>query len=638
MQHDEQRTIQLLASAGQGKPELLKRSRDFRWIDEPPYNQRPMGRAVLENRAIVVHDVQSAPFYALIRDDMNHLPINSMLALPLVCQGEIIGVLAMNTTDPHAFDPAEVELLTSLANDLAYGIGGVRTRDERAAALLQLHRLNAELEDRVVRRTAELTSFINAIPDYVYVVDRESGRIKYCNDVFAGLVGNHLTREQIQGKTLYELVPPDLAARIQAEHQQVYATGSDFHRLEDLHLPDRTLHLDTYRRPLRRADGTLYGLISTSHDITGVILTEHALSERTAQLETLIANFPAGTIVVFDRDLRFQIAGGEALAVLNRSRSSLEGKMIHEAFPPQTAAWLEQNYRRALAGESVVVESEYFGRSYQTTVHPLRDSGGEITGGLSIVRDITEAKEAEAVLRLALVQERELNTVRQNFVSMLSHDFGNRLAIIASASSMLGDYLDRLSDEQRQLRIRHIQTAVQQLNAMVGDILEYSRGETLHVQADRTLLDVVEHCQRIVSEYQVAVEHTHHLIFTSEEAALDAWLDPRLLNQILSNLLSNAVKYSPNASQVEIHLTRRDAGELVLSVRDFGPGITAEELPHLFELYWRGKHIQNIKGTGLGLTIVKQAVEALGGSIEVNSTPGAGAIFNVFLPLPRSGD
>jgi len=112
--------------------------------------------------------------------------------------------------------------------------------------------------------------------------------------------------------------------------------------------------------------------------------------------------------------------------------------------------------------------------------------------------------------------------------------------------------------------------------------------------------------------------------------------DPARLGQILENLLSNAVKFSPEGSEVRLGLARTPEG-LAWSVADAGPGIREEDLPHIFERFFRAPSVRAVPGTGLGLSIVKHLALVLGGEVDVDSRPGKGSTFTFRHPLAENG-
>jgi PAS domain S-box-containing protein len=143
---------------------------------------------------------------------------------------------------------------------------------------------NQNLEALVAQRTSELLTFMNALPDCVYVIRREDMQVLFCNDQFVTMVGLG-DRPRVESKSIFEIFSADLAALFSAQNQQVFVTGETLHVQEFLQLPAGSFHLDTYKIPLKHPNGEVYALIGSSRDITELVEARQALTERTIQLE-----------------------------------------------------------------------------------------------------------------------------------------------------------------------------------------------------------------------------------------------------------------------------------------------------------------------------------------------------------------
>jgi len=171
----------------------------------------------------------------------------------------------------------------SLSDGTFISIGQDITQRKRAEA--ELKQLNETLEAQVAQRTAELETFFDALPDRIFVVERENMRQPFVNKPLAEMAGFH-SRNEMQGKTVFECFPAELATKIVRENLLVFESGETLHLQEKYILSDnKTTYLDTFKIPLRNLDGEVYALIGTSRDITELVETKQALSERTEQLE-----------------------------------------------------------------------------------------------------------------------------------------------------------------------------------------------------------------------------------------------------------------------------------------------------------------------------------------------------------------
>jgi len=239
--------------------------------------------------------------------------------------------------------------------------------------------------------------------------------------------------------------------------------------------------------------------------------------------------------------------------------------------------------------------------------------------------------ERTAELEAALRKERELNELKQRFVSMVSHEFRNPLSTIQTSNDLLRYYSAKMSEEKRKEHFDNIDTQVKQLTEMLNDILMISKAETVGLEFKPTTLNLEDFCRALAEEVQqTTVKHRIH--FSSSGDGSGAVVDEKLLRRAISNLLTNAVKYSPAGGAVHLRLLCA-GGEAVISVEDEGIGIPQEDQKHLFEVFHRAGNVGDISGSGLGLVIIKQAVEAHGGAISVISQVNVGTTFIVRLPI-----
>ena len=238
-----------------------------------------------------------------------------------------------------------------------------------------------------------------------------------------------------------------------------------------------------------------------------------------------------------------------------------------------------------------------------------------------------------AMLEEQLAQEQRLTLLQRNFVSMASHEFRTPLTIIDGHARRLIKMRDSVAPPEIEERAGKVRAAILRLTHLIDNMLNSARvidsGAELYFQPAG--MDVVallrETCQlhrEMVPAAQIVERFPSGPILISG--------DSRLLFQVFSNLLSNAIKYSPGGGPIEV-----DAGvvgdEVAVSFADRGIGIPAADLDRLFERYHRGGNVSGIVGTGVGLYLVKVAVELHGGSIEVVSKEGGGSLFSIKLPV-----
>ncbi|MFN8448449.1 MAG: ATP-binding protein [Anaerolineae bacterium] len=261
----------------------------------------------------------------------------------------------------------------------------------------------------------------------------------------------------------------------------------------------------------------------------------------------------------------------------------------------------------------------------------MADNQNAYVGIVCSIRDVSERKRIEEGLRQALERERELNDLKSRFSSMVSHEFRTPLSVILSSSDLLRSYSDRMTPERRDQQLESIQQQVRRLANMLDDILALGKAQSVGLDLSLVPVNVRRFCEDIVTELRpTAASHTFH--FEARNDCYDTYADLKLLRQAVTNLLSNAVKYSPEGSTVYTRLNC-DGEQIHIEIEDEGSGISKEDQQHLFEAFFRAKNVLAIPGSGLGLSIVKQAIEAHGGSITCDSEIGEGTTFTLQLPI-----
>lgn len=227
--------------------------------------------------------------------------------------------------------------------------------------------------------------------------------------------------------------------------------------------------------------------------------------------------------------------------------------------------------------------------------------------------------------------------VRDQFISIASHELRTPL------TSMLGNLqlFQRRTQRTNMLHEREqqtLQTVIAQtlrLNRLIGGLLDISRLQQDRLTIDMQTVDLCALAQQVVEELQPTLAH-HTLSFQAAERALAVEGDQLRLEQVIQNLLQNAVKYSPAGGMIELNLSQ--AGDrAIIKVSDQGIGIPRESLPHLFDRFYRAPNAeaQKMSGMGIGLFVAREIVALHGGTIDANSTSGAGSTFTVSLPIKR---
>jgi signal transduction histidine kinase len=233
-----------------------------------------------------------------------------------------------------------------------------------------------------------------------------------------------------------------------------------------------------------------------------------------------------------------------------------------------------------------------------------------------------------------LMKAKELNQLKTEFVSMLSHDFRNPLNTILLSAGLLEDSSDKLTKEQQLSYFQMIRSAIKDMDQLLTEVLIIGRADAGRLRCHLVPLDLEELCQRIVNSLRLSLSGQHELIFSCHGDLKDGLWDENLLRHILNNLLGNAIKYSPHGGKIRFDLSREE-DQVIFRIQDQGIGIPESEQERLFKPFFRGNNVENIAGTGLGLAIVQRCVETHRGQVEVSSQMGVGTTFTVTLPILR---
>lgn len=278
-------------------------------------------------------------------------------------------------------------------------------------------------------------------------------------------------------------------------------------------------------------------------------------------------------------------------------------------------------------------------KSFQVPWTARRDEIGDMARALVTFRenvaliDRLTAEQQQQTMRLAaaLEKEREYNALHREFVTMVSHEFRTPMAIIDGAAQRIQRRIGNDTPERLRERIAKIRSAVARMIELIESTLSVSRMEAGTIELETTDCDIAslltEVCQR---QQEISPKHEINLRIANLPASLRA--DRARLDQVFTNLLSNAVKYAPETPRIDVK-AGTIGSNIAVSVRDFGVGIPEDELPRLFQKFYRASTSTGIPGTGIGLHLVKHLVELHGGTVCAESTVGQSTTFSVTLPM-----
>jgi PAS domain S-box-containing protein len=347
-----------------------------------------------------------------------------------------------------------------------------------------------------------------------------------------------------------------------------------------------------------------------------------------APFPIVVAAFPAGDVL---------FANQSVLDLLEVERDKVLGRKTGEFYEDISE---RDGFMAQLAERGVILNADMRIRSDRGQVRwvlmsSVRFTYGESDAVLICLNDISIRKQLEQQLREAnLRSEEALEAGRQsmreqrNFLSMVSHEFRVPLAIIEAASQLLGIY--SRDDGEALDEVAKISRAVRRMADLMDICLADDRLESASLTLSPQPVEMVKVLRDLCDDKR-PLAGARQLVLQAD-GPLGITADPTLLRIAFSNLIDNALKFSPAETRVEIR-AMIDGDGLMVSVRDNGPGIALEEQPRIFEKFYRSTKADRVRGGGLGLYIVRRIVELHDGCVAVDSRPGKGATFVVWLPV-----
>jgi two-component system, OmpR family, phosphate regulon sensor histidine kinase PhoR len=344
-----------------------------------------------------------------------------------------------------------------------------------------------------------------------------------------------------------------------------------------------------------------------------------------SRIQTIIHCMASGVLVT-DRE-QIVVLHNPALIHLLQVSEELVGKPMEEIHSLQLLSEailqvLKENGPRTISQDSCLGETNpvYF------RMHTAAVTGeqGEVLGTVSVIEDITYLK--------------DLDRMKNEFVAMVAHELRAPLSAIQQQVAVILEGLaGEVTTKQRELLGRSQERAKGLLD-LIRDLLDISKMETgssFQQKEPQDLLPLADKTVALLLPQAQAKGQALELRSQEDLPLINA--DPMAMEEILTNLISNAIKYTPEGGRIQVVL-KPEAEYLLLQISDNGIGIAHENLPRIFDKFYRVKNekTRQIVGTGLGLPIVKQLVEAHLGFIEVESQPDQGTTFRVLLPaLPH---
>ena len=531
-----------------------------------------IGRAFVEGRAMWTEDIRVDPRYPLsreIRERNTGVGIVAGLAVPLRVAGRVTGVLSVGSPDSRRFTDDEIALLQSFA--------------DQAAVALDNARLFAEGDAR--RREAEVLA----------------ERLRILHDIDRALIA--------------EQSPEAIAEAVLWRLRDLLGVPRAIVNLFDLEAGTVEWLVAVGRRRIHRGPGVRYS-IALAGDVEALRRGEPQIMDvsslpLTPEAEALLASGVRIYMVVP------MIADGQLIGSVSFGGAQAEFPAEQVRIAQEAATQLGIAIAHARLHERVQRQATELELRVQERTRELSTTN-EMLG-----QEIAERRRAEADADRA-------NRAKSEFLSRMSHELRTPLNAILGFAQLLA--MDPLSGEQRE-SVDQILRGGRHLLALINEVLDISRIETGRLPLSLEPVPVSETVRRAVELIQPAAENAGVTVDVEPtDEGIHVLADRQRLQQVLLNLLSNAVKYNRSGGAVRVRTEAAGDAALRIQVIDTGLGIAAGKLGLLFTPFERlGAETSAVEGTGLGLALSRSLVEAMGGSLDVESVEGAGSTFSARL-------
>lgn len=559
----------------------------------------------------------------------------AMMVVPLISKAQVVGVLHLRSTKPGAYGPRELNLAERVGNQIAGAIGNARLFAElKQAEMLNREQLNF------------LQTLIDTIPSPIYYKDK-AGKFLGCNKAWERL--NGVKREEMVGKTVHDLFPPELASVFYSQDEELFSRGGVQVYESVVIGAEGTKHDVIFNKaPFTKEDGTVGGLVGVITDITERRKAEKKLQENEEkyrrlyhEFETLLDAIP-DHLTLQSPELKIKWANRGAAANLGKDVSALIGRYCYQLWHNRSTPCDPCPVQRCYNTGEIQFEERIGvdGRIQTLRAFPLKEESGRITGVIEVGQDITKRRQMEkekADLQEQLLQSQKMEAIGK-LAGGVAHDFNNLLTVILGNIQLL--LLDLEKDDPVQEKIKVIKIAAERAADLTRQLLAFSRRQIMEMKVVN-LNVIMQNLERMLQ--RVIGEDIELRIVVDKDLGKTKG-DPRQIEQVVLNLAVNAKDAMPTGGKLTIetsnvvldenftraHAEVKPGCYVMFSMSDTGVGMTPEVREKIFEPFYTTKEVG--KGTGLGLSTVYGIVKQSGGHIFVDSEPGQGTTFKVFLP------
>ena len=584
----------------------------------------------LNKKPVIINNVNEQVLESSFKDSLAAQGIKSLISQPMFIKDKLVGFVGFDS------------------------VKNFRTWEEEEINLLRiLAQLFSNLLDRRKTQTAlkaseeNFRNLIENTPDGIVVI--RDLKVIMANKSAAKIMGFNSSSDLLNRSPL-DFVHKDSLE----ESKKVVLSFRNDNKYESVNIKiikkDSSIITCEFQAVAYSAEAQRLVLV-TFRDITDKITNELELEKYRNSLEKMVAertqtierqsqffkvfiNTIPNPAFVKDLDGKYTEVNKAFLDFFEVSRDKIIGKTLSSIAPKELVLRSLENERLILEKKSVVsYESHHIlkdGSKRDLLVHKtaFNEPETKTLGITGLVFDITDQKKLLNQLISSYEKEKELNEIKTNFISMASHEFRTPLTTILASTELIDIHNKRGNYDKIDTHVNRIQESVSFMNSLLEEVLILSRTERgvisfapIATNLKPLLIDIIEQCT-------VSAKPNHNITMNYLSGESRFIIDPKLVTLIINNLLNNGIKYSPKGGSLNLDVYYKEE-YLIFIVNDEGIGISNKDIKRIFDPFFRASNVNDIAGHGLGLSIVKSAVELHKGTVSVESKINEGTKFQV---------
>lgn len=498
------------------------------------------------------------------------------------------------------------------------------------------------IEKSLIESERKFRFISDNISDFISILDA-NGTFTFASPSSVNILG--FQPDEIIGKSILQLLHPDDVKTFLEDALKPIVLEQQTARFSYRIINSQNSYcwLESYCKPVLDEDGNTSSIICSSRDVTEKIESDSRLKEseelyrllsensndliaiHNLQGEFIYTSPSCQTILGFRQDELFGKSFAQDLAIKPEDKMYIASKFVEINNNPNPQQFI---FTTKTATNEIKILEVWIKPIFQDDI---------LINIQSSSRDVTEREKLLEELQKSLEKEKELNELRNQFISSASHQFRTPLTVIQSGVEIMEMYVDNI-EEEKQAQFKNqftkIQNEVQRLQYLMNDVLRIGKSNAQQTQFNPETLDLIKFCKEIIEEkFNRLLPNERKILFSTSGNPVLVSFDPNLLGHAIENILNNGYKYSLK-DNLNLDIIFKE-NTVTIAISDKGIGIPEDDLKNLFQPFFRASNTEDFEGTGLGLAIVRDFIDKHNGKILIDSKLNKGTTFSVLLPLMK---